>query len=82
MSVAPTAARATMSVREVARYLGLSPNSTYRAIERGEIPSLRIGKRIVVPRRWLAELLEGESGRAEAPHERREPPSEAAPTSY
>jgi excisionase family DNA binding protein len=40
----------TMSVEEVARRLGISRNGTYDACRRGEIPCLRIGRRIVIPR--------------------------------
>lgn len=37
-------------VSEVQRRLRLSRNGTYDAINRGEIPSIRIGRRILVPR--------------------------------
>jgi excisionase family DNA binding protein len=49
----------TMSVTEAARALGIGKTSAYSAIERGEIPSVRIGGRILVPRAALARLLEG-----------------------
>ena len=48
----------TMSVAEASCALGLSKNATYRAIARGEIPSLRFGRRIVVPRVRLRRLLD------------------------
>jgi excisionase family DNA binding protein len=48
---------ATMSVADASRVLGLSKNSTYRAINRGEIPSLRFGRRIVVASHRLREML-------------------------
>ena len=35
---------------EAARLLGVSPASLYRAIARNEIPSLRIGGRVLIPR--------------------------------
>ena len=47
----------TLSVVEAARLLGISRNLCYEAIRTGEIPSLRIGKRVLVPRRALEELL-------------------------
>jgi excisionase family DNA binding protein len=53
--------RQTYSVREVAQILGISRNMTYGAIYRGEIPALRFGNRIVVPRKALNELLENPS---------------------
>lgn len=44
---------------EVARRLGIGRNAAYAAVQRGEIPSRRIGRRIIVPRvafeKWLAE---------------------------
>jgi excisionase family DNA binding protein len=47
----------TLSVEEAARVLGIGRNQAYEACARGDIPSLRIGKRILVPRRRLLELL-------------------------
>ena len=41
---------ATITVEAAAEILGISRNSAYQAIKRGEIPSLRLGKRIVIPR--------------------------------
>ena len=51
--------RLTFTVVEVAELLGISRNSAYEAIRRGEIPVLRIGRRVVVPRARLHELLRG-----------------------
>ena len=51
----------TYSVREAARMLGLGRNATYGAIHRGEIPALRFGRRIVVPKDALHQLLENPS---------------------
>jgi excisionase family DNA binding protein len=50
--------RETYSVLEAARVLGISRSGAYGAVYRGEIPALRIGQRIVVPRKALRELLE------------------------
>jgi excisionase family DNA binding protein len=38
----------TLSVSEVARILGRSDHSTRRAINRGQIPSRKMGNRVVV----------------------------------
>lgn len=48
----PTSAsdRVVYSVAETAKMLGLSDNSTYAAIQRSEIPALRVGRKILVPR--------------------------------
>ncbi len=49
--------RQTLTVEEVATILGISRNGTYEAIRRGEIPALRLGRRLVVPRQALEQLL-------------------------
>ncbi len=53
--------RATMSVESAAKLLGIARGSMYQAVRRGEVPSVRIGRRIVIPRRALERLLSGES---------------------
>jgi excisionase family DNA binding protein len=45
---------------EAGRRLGLGRNATYEAIARGEIPVIRFGRRIVVPKKALERLLNGE----------------------
>lgn len=52
-------AKLTMTVNEAALALGLSRNSCYQAVEMGSIPSIRIGKRILIPRYALEKLLAG-----------------------
>lgn len=47
----------TLSIAEAAVALGISTQSAYSAARRGEIPSVRIGNRLVVPRAQLARLL-------------------------
>lgn len=49
--------RITMTVEEVADALGVSRSSAYEAVRAGEIPSVRVGRRILVPRAALEELL-------------------------
>ncbi len=49
--------RLTYSVEETAKILGLGRTATYQGIEKGEIPGIRIGKRILVPRAALERLL-------------------------
>jgi excisionase family DNA binding protein len=39
----------TITVREAARRLGVGKNCAYDAARRGDIPVIRIGRRIVVP---------------------------------
>jgi excisionase family DNA binding protein len=51
--------KVTFSVEEAARLLGISRGHAYEMIHRGVIGHVRLGNRIVVPRRVLEELLEG-----------------------
>ena len=41
---------ALMSVDETAKFLGVSRNTAYEAVKRGEIPTMRIGRLIKVLR--------------------------------
>ena len=53
--------RAVLTVEEAGRLLGVSRGLAYEAVRRGEIPSVRIGRRILVPAAALRTLLgEGE----------------------
>lgn len=47
----------TLTLRQAAGLLGISHGSIYAAHRRGEIPSLRIGNRIIVPTVKLLALL-------------------------
>lgn len=47
-----------ISVPEAARLLGLGRNSVYEAVRRGEVPAVRVGRRLVVPVRALEAWLE------------------------
>ncbi len=47
------------SVDELAEVLGLSRISVYTALRAGEIPSIRLGKRFVLPRAAIQRWLEG-----------------------
>lgn len=49
----------TMSVPEAGRLLGLSRNAAYEAARRREIPVLRFGRKLRVPRVALERLLRG-----------------------
>ena len=51
----------TMSVPEAGRkYFGIARNAAYRAAERGEIPTVRIGKLLRVPVVRMERMLAGE----------------------
>ena len=49
--------RRTYTVDETAALLGISRSSAYECVRRGEIPSVRFGRRIVVLRDVLDRLL-------------------------
>jgi len=55
----PPAERLTLSVDEAALLLGVSRQSAYAAARAGELPVLRLGRRILVVRKALDELLAG-----------------------
>ena len=50
--------RLTFSVEEAAKLLGVSRAFGYELVARGEIPSIRLGRRLLVPCRALISLLE------------------------
>jgi excisionase family DNA binding protein len=51
---------------DVGRALGLGRNSTFKAAKAGQIPAIRIGKRLLVPRAAFDALLNGASKQAPA----------------
>lgn len=51
-------ARMTVTVEEAATVLGISRAHAYVLVRAGELPSVRLGRRIVVPRRALDRLLD------------------------
>ena len=51
--------RLTMTVEEAAKALGISRAFAYEAVNNGDIPTIRIGRRILVPKAALNRLLSG-----------------------
>lgn len=51
----------TLSIPEAAKLLGINNNLAYEAAARGEIPAVRIGRRVLVPRAALYRLLGAEA---------------------
>ena len=49
--------RLVLTVSEAGRLLGLSRAFTYELVARGEIPVIRLGRRIVVPKAALLEMV-------------------------
>jgi excisionase family DNA binding protein len=52
---------ATLSIREAAKVLGVGVNQAYQAAHRGEIPTIKIGKRLLVPVAALEWKLAGKA---------------------
>lgn len=47
----------TMSVSEAADWLGISRAFAYELVARGEIPSIRLGRRVLVPAKRLLDFV-------------------------
>ena len=56
----PTSVRLALSVTEAAKVLGISRASAYELVKTGELPSVKLGGRIIVPIRLLERMLNGE----------------------
>jgi excisionase family DNA binding protein len=52
--------RATRTVEESAAILGISRSNAYAAVARGDLPHVRVGRRILVPIAALDRLLRGD----------------------
>jgi excisionase family DNA binding protein len=50
--------RETYSVMEAAVVLGIGRDAAYQGVKTGDIPSVRVGARILVPKLALQRLLE------------------------
>ena len=56
--------RLTLTVTEAAGVLGISRASAYECVKTGELPSVRLGGRILIPTKLLNKLLDGDNGQA------------------
>jgi excisionase family DNA binding protein len=56
----PSDDRKTYDVEEAGRLLGIGRNQAYEAAKRGDFPTIKIGKRILVPKAAFDRLLRGE----------------------
>lgn len=50
--------RGALNAAEFAELFGVSRITTYRNMEAGKIPSMRIGGRVMVPRSYYASMIE------------------------
>ena len=57
--------RRTMTIGEAAKVLGVSKNKAYLAARDGQIPTIRLGKRLLVPLVALERML-ADAGRGGA----------------
>lgn len=55
--MADNSERKTLTVEEAAKELGLGKNAAYEGVRTEQIPSIRIGRRILVPRVALDRML-------------------------
>jgi excisionase family DNA binding protein len=53
----PATTPATITIVEAAKRLRIGRNQAYEAVHRGEIPHIKIGKRLLVPTAALNRLL-------------------------
>ena len=51
--------RLTYSIPHAGKLLGYSRNTAYDAAKRGELPTIRLGRKIRVPKAALQRLLDG-----------------------
>lgn len=51
--------RLTVTVEEAARLLGISRTMAFQAVRSGELPAIRVRRRILIPVARLNELLQG-----------------------
>lgn len=73
-----------LTVRQVAEVLGIARNSVYQAAATGQIPSVRVGRRILFARRslevWLSSGAEDPGVSWNRTRGTREVPSRSAPS--
>ena len=69
--------RVTITVEEAGRLIGVRRSAAYEAARRGELPTRRVGRRLLVPvpafRRWLGDVSVKDDGGSVVPHPTGEP---------
>ncbi len=51
----------TYTIDQAAQLLGIGRNQCYEAAKRGDIPCIRLGRRMVIPRAAFDRLLDGKA---------------------
>jgi excisionase family DNA binding protein len=62
MSEPSTSAASVLTVEEAAHELRIGRTAAYAAVQRGDIPTIRIGRTLRVPRHALDRMLGRENG--------------------
>jgi excisionase family DNA binding protein len=57
MSKTKSSSCETTTIEKAAERLGISRGGAYLAAGRGDLPTIRVGKRLLVPTRWLDRTL-------------------------
>jgi excisionase family DNA binding protein len=57
IDLAPPPSRLTYTVEEAADLIGVGRSAAYAAVRAGEIPSVRVGRRLLVPKCALERML-------------------------
>jgi len=50
--------RQTLKIEEAAKILGISRNTAYDAVKTGQLPTVKIGRRFLVPKAALERMLD------------------------
>ena len=73
MTLTELEGRITITVEEAGALIGVRRSAAYEAARRGDLPTRRVGRRLVVPvpafLRWLGNASATDDGGVEAAHE-------------
>ena len=58
IAIPDPAEQPTMTIDDTGEALGISRKSAYRGVRSGQIPSIAIGRRLVVPTAWVRRALQ------------------------
>ena len=59
VATSDTTEKATLTVRELAKILGIGTNLAYELVKKEEIKSIRVGRKILIPKIAVSNWLEG-----------------------
>ena len=54
-----------VSIKQFSEMLGISLPHAYRMVEKGEVPSMKLGNRYIISKKYIADQLEGFSNENE-----------------